>query len=158
MTVTNESTGTPETEGKRPHFFKRAHTRLHANPLTGAATKVVVTFIGSLVLIAGLIMMVTPGPGIVGIIVGLGILATEWEWAQRLVDSMKEKAMAAAEKAKEMDPAVRRRRIILTFLVVVAIGGALAGYLAVYDWPTFAIDGWDWVQSLHDAVPELPGM
>jgi len=156
--VTDESTGAPETEGKPPHVFKRLHARLHANRLTGAATKVVVTLIGSLVLIAGLIMMVTPGPGIVGIIVGLGILASEWEWAQRLVDSMKDKAMAAADRAKEMDPVVRRRRIFLTLLVLVVVTAAVVGYLALYDWPGFAIDSWDWVQSLHDAVPELPGM
>ena len=156
--MTGQSTGTPETDGKRPHFFKRLHAWLHRHPITGAATKIVVTIIGTLVLVAGLIMMVTPGPGIVGILVGLGILATEWEWAQRLVDTMKDKALAAAEKAKEMDPAVRRRRIIVGVLVVVAVGGAVAGLIAVYDWPGFAIDGWDWVQSLHGAVPELPGM
>jgi uncharacterized protein (TIGR02611 family) len=158
MTTTGQSTGTPETDGQRPHFFKRLHAWLHRHPITGAATKIVVTIIGTLVLVAGLIMMVTPGPGIVGILVGLGILATEWEWAQRLVDTMKDKALAAAERAKEMDPAVRRRRIIVGFLVVVAVGGAVAGLIAVYDWPGFAIDGWDWVQSLHGAVPELPGM
>ncbi len=158
MTVTGQSTETPETDEQQPRFFKRLHTRLHANRVTGLATKFVVTMIGTIVLIAGLIMMVTPGPGIVGIIVGLGILATEWDWAQRLVDSMKDKALAAAEKAKEMDPAVRRRRIIVTFLVFVAVAGAVVGYLAVYDWPEFAIDGWDWVQSLHNVVPELPGM
>lgn len=156
--MTDESTAAPDSEADRPHFFKRLHNRLHANRVTGLATKLVVTMIGTIVLIAGLIMMVTPGPGIVGILVGLGILATEWDWAQRLVDKMKDKALAAAEAAKEMDPAVRRRRIIVGFLVVVVIAGVVVAYLSVYDWPGFAIDGWDWVQSLHSAVPELPGM
>jgi len=158
MTVTDPSTGEPEADYRRPHIFKRLHIWLHRHPLTGVATKIVVTFIGTVVLIAGLIMMVTPGPGIVGIIVGLGILATEWDWAQRLVDAMKDKAKQAAERATAMDPAVRRRRILATLLVTLVIGGALIGYLALYDWPSFAIDGWDWVQSLHSVVPELPGM
>lgn len=59
--------------------LKRLHSRLHANPVTGLVTKIVVTFVGVGVLGAGLVMMVTPGPGIVGIILGLAILATEWE-------------------------------------------------------------------------------
>lgn len=156
--MTDESTAAPDSEADRPHFFKRLHNRLHANRVTGLATKLVVTMIGTIVLVAGLIMMVTPGPGIVGILVGLGILATEWDWAQRLVDKMKDKALAAAEAAKEMDPAVRSRRIIVGFLVLVVVAGAAVAYLSVYDWPGFAIDSWDWVQSLHSAVPELPGM
>ena len=98
MTVTDESTGSPEIDDERPHFFKRLHARLHSNRLTGLATKVVVTVIGSLVLIAGLIMMVTPGPGIVGIIAGLALLATEYVWAQRLLDQAKAKAAQAKDK------------------------------------------------------------
>lgn len=40
--------------------------------------------IGSLLLIAGLIMLVTPGPGILFIFFGLSILALEIEWAREL--------------------------------------------------------------------------
>lgn len=156
--MTNESPGEPEADAERPHFVKRLHVRLHAHPVSGAATKVVVTLIGTVVLIAGLIMMVTPGPGIVAIIVGLGILATEWPWAERLVTRAKEQAERAAEKARQMDPAVRRRRILVTLGLTMVVAGALAAYLAVYDWPEFAIDSWDWVQSLSGVVPELPGM
>jgi hypothetical protein len=32
------------------------------------------------------------------------------------------------------------------------------GYLWYYDWPAFAVDGWDFVQDINGAVPELPGM
>lgn len=40
--------------------------------------------IGSLLLIAGLIMMITPGPGLLFIFLGLSILAFEIEWAREL--------------------------------------------------------------------------
>lgn len=41
-------------------------------------------FIGAILLILGLIMMVTPGPGLVFIFFGLSILALELEWAREL--------------------------------------------------------------------------
>ncbi|MFM8927550.1 MAG: PGPGW domain-containing protein [Rhodoluna sp.] len=40
--------------------------------------------IGSILLIAGLIMMVTPGPGLLFIFFGLSVLAFEIEWAREL--------------------------------------------------------------------------
>ncbi len=40
--------------------------------------------IGFILLIAGLIMMVTPGPGLLFIFFGLSILAFEIEWAREL--------------------------------------------------------------------------
>lgn len=40
--------------------------------------------IGTILLIAGLIMMVTPGPGLLFIFFGLSVLAFEIEWAREL--------------------------------------------------------------------------
>jgi uncharacterized protein (TIGR02611 family) len=40
--------------------------------------------IGFILLIMGLIMMVTPGPGLLFIFFGLSILALEIEWARQL--------------------------------------------------------------------------
>jgi uncharacterized protein (TIGR02611 family) len=40
--------------------------------------------VGSILLILGLIMLVTPGPGILFIFFGLSILALEIEWAREL--------------------------------------------------------------------------
>jgi hypothetical protein len=57
-----------------------------------------------------------------------------------------------------LDPAERRRRLLLTGLVVLVLGAALVAYLVVYDWPGWTIDGWDWVQQRVSVVPELPGM
>jgi uncharacterized protein (TIGR02611 family) len=40
--------------------------------------------VGAVLLILGLIMMVTPGPGLLFIFFGLSILALELEWAREL--------------------------------------------------------------------------
>jgi uncharacterized protein (TIGR02611 family) len=136
----------------------RLHRRLHANPAMSLATKVVVTLVGGLVMLAGVIMIFTPGQGILAIILGLAILATEYAWAERWLRKAKEKAADAKRRAEEMDPAVRRRRLLLTGVAVLVVVGAVVAYLVTYDWPTVAVDGWDWVQSLAGWVPDLPGM
>lgn len=134
------------------------HGHLHRNPVTGLLTKVVVTLAGLAVVAAGLVMMVTPGPGIVAILVGLGILATEWHWAERWMHAMKAKAQAAADRARDLDPAVRRRRLLLTVAGVALVGAGIVGYVQAYGWPEYAVSGWNWVQGFSGAIPDLPGM
>ena len=51
-----------------------------------ALRRTTVLLIGGLVLIAGIAMIVLPGPAIVAIPAGLGLLALEFEWAARLRD------------------------------------------------------------------------
>jgi tellurite resistance protein TerC len=44
---------------------------------------------GFTLLLAGGFMLVTPGPGMLVIFVGLGLLAAEFVWARRLMDRIK---------------------------------------------------------------------
>jgi uncharacterized protein (TIGR02611 family) len=46
--------------------------------------------IGFTLLALGVIMIVTPGPGWLTILLGLGVLAAEFVWARRLLDRLKE--------------------------------------------------------------------
>ncbi len=63
------------------------------------ARRLVVAVVGFTVVLIGIIMFFTPGPAIVVIPVGLGILATEFLWARRLLKQFKEKAAQMANKA-----------------------------------------------------------
>ena len=54
---------------------------LDTRPMT---RKVVVAVIGFTVLLIGLMMVVTPGPAVVVIPIGLAILASEFAWARRI--------------------------------------------------------------------------
>ncbi len=44
---------------------------------------------GFTLLLVGVVMLVTPGPGWLVIFLGLGLLAAEFVWARRLMDRMK---------------------------------------------------------------------
>ena len=45
--------------------------------------------IGFTLLLVGAVMLVTPGPGWLTILLGLGLLAAEFVWARRLMDRIK---------------------------------------------------------------------
>jgi len=67
-----------------------------SNFVVRTAWKAVILVVGVTVIAGGLAMLVLPGPGIVVIIAGLAILATEFVWARHLLM----RAKAHAEKAK----------------------------------------------------------
>ena len=136
----------------------RIHRKLHSHPVLALTTKIVVTLVGGLVLLAGVVMIFTPGQGILAIVLGLAILATEYAWAERWLKKARDKAAEAKRRAEAMDPKVRRRRLLLAGLALLVVVGAALAYLLTYDWPMFAVDSWNWVQSLAGWVPELPGM
>jgi uncharacterized protein (TIGR02611 family) len=58
-----------------------------------------VGLLGGTVTTAGFVMLITPGPGLVVIIAGLAILATQFAWAERALQKMKQRALAARDKA-----------------------------------------------------------
>jgi len=58
---------------------------------------------GSAVLGVGIVMLVTPGPAFVVIPLGLGILALEFEWAQRWLERVKAYARDAMHKGDRGD-------------------------------------------------------
>jgi uncharacterized protein (TIGR02611 family) len=52
---------------------------------------------GFTLLLVGIVMVVTPGPGWVVIFLGLGLLAAEFVWARRLMDRMKRESERVRE-------------------------------------------------------------
>ncbi len=59
------------------------------------ARRLIVLVVGCTVLLIGLALLVLPGPAFVVIPVGLGILATEFVWARRLLARVKREAARA---------------------------------------------------------------
>ncbi len=57
------------------------------------AKRIVKVIIGFTMLALGIVMIATPGPGWLTIMLALGILAAEFVWARRLLDRMKEQGV-----------------------------------------------------------------
>lgn len=65
-----------------------------------ALKKIIVFSTGSVVVAAGIVLLVIPGPGLLTIAVGLVILSTEFEWAERHLKSVKKRIRDVYEKSK----------------------------------------------------------
>lgn len=62
--------------------------------------KLAIFIVGSAFLLAGVIMLVTPGPGLVAIIAGLLILSVEFEWAERYLHKARKKLRETNQKVR----------------------------------------------------------
>jgi len=76
-------------------------------PLLRWARKGGITVAGISMLAGGVAMLVLPGPGLAVILLGLAVLATEYDWAARLLAGLRQRA---SRMAKPLAERVRRRR------------------------------------------------
>ncbi len=60
--------------------------------------QLVVGLVGGLVMAGGLVLMVLPGPGVLVVLAGLAILASEFRFARRLLAWARERAQGARRR------------------------------------------------------------
>jgi hypothetical protein len=86
--------------------------------------KVAVTVVGWVLVLAGVVLIAIPGPGLLIMLSGLVVLASEYTWAQRFVDPVRVRALRAAEES-----VASGWRIVATLL-----GGVWLAALGVLWW------------------------
>jgi len=111
-----------------PHLRARAWARKRRS--TQILWQTGVLFVGFGLVLAGIAMLVLPGPGWATIILGLIVLASEYAWARRLLDPVKRWARRAAVAA--LDPKVRRRNVIILAAIVLVGVGLAAWYVVAF--------------------------
>ncbi|HEV3475474.1 MAG TPA: PGPGW domain-containing protein [Actinomycetota bacterium] len=84
------------------------------------AVRVGVTIVGFVVLIAGVVMLVAPGPGVLVVIAGLALLATEYTWAEKFLHRAREKTEAGFHAATA-SPARIALSVALTLGAITAV-------------------------------------
>jgi uncharacterized protein (TIGR02611 family) len=97
--------------------------------------RVVVAIFGFLVVLAGLAMLVLPGPGLLVIAIGLAILALEFVWAERLLERTVDKMEEAADTVKRSS---RKQRALGAALLALAAGGLVAAAV-LWDLPLLPV-------------------
>jgi uncharacterized protein (TIGR02611 family) len=65
------------------------------------AKRIAIAVAGGALLVGGAIMLVTPGPGLIVIFAGLGVLATEFAWAASARDRVKDRAETERERLSQ---------------------------------------------------------
>jgi len=68
------------------------------NGMARQAKRLIIGVLGFTVVLIGVAMIVLPGPAVLVIPIGLGILATEFVWARRFLKKIKRKFQNATSK------------------------------------------------------------
>ncbi len=76
-----------------------------------SARRIVVGVVGVTVLLLGVVMIVTPGPAIIAIPVGLTILGIEFTWARMWLKRLRETISRRSSRDRSSRAEAHRRRV-----------------------------------------------
>ena len=118
--------------------------RLWERPVANLSYRIAVGVVGTVVFAAGIVAIPYPGPGWAIVFIGLGILATEFDWARRLLAWVRERYDKVMDWFARQGLWVKILGVVFTAAVVVVtlwLFGALnfAAKLVGLEWP--------WLQS-----------
>ena len=91
---------------------------------TRNALRLLVLIVGIAVLAAGVAMLVLPGPGLIVMFFGLAILASEFAWAERMLDRTRD---TAVKTAASLSNSRSGRAVLVVGGVSMIVTGIIAG-------------------------------
>jgi uncharacterized protein (TIGR02611 family) len=112
----------------RPKLVERLEARRATHHQRSRIYRIGFAALGTLILIAGVVMLVTPGPAFVLIPIGLAMLALEFKWAEELLERSLEQAQIAQERAAQT---TRTQRVLG---VLAGLAAVAAGVTAILLW------------------------
>ena len=95
--------------------------RVRAVPGGALLWRIGITVVGLLVIAVGIVLLPLPGPGWLIIFAGMGLLATEYTWAARLLGWMRAHVLRWTRWATGQALAVRVALSVAALLVVLAV-------------------------------------
>lgn len=96
---------------------------------------------GGLLVVVGIILFPLPGPGLLLFVLGFGLLAREFEWAERRVELVRDRALVEARRGVATH---RRAWTSMTVCALLAASGLLWVWApAQPDW--WALPDWAWL-------------
>jgi uncharacterized protein (TIGR02611 family) len=123
--------------------------KIRSNPHSHLVYRLVVGVVGTAVVVIGLIMVPFPGPGWLVVILGLAVLASEFEWAQGLLRAARRTLKSWTEWLKPQAWWVKGVVLLLTMAAVAAIFWLLFLIGGVPPFFPDGIEGW---------VKKVPGL
>ena len=124
---------------------RRVRNRIRERPRLNLAWRIGVGVLGSLVLVLGVVAIPYPGPGWLIVFAGLGILASEFTWAQRVLHFLRYYYDQWSAWVKRQNIVVQLLLAALTGLIVVATIWLLGGFSLVAGW--VGLERWTWLRS-----------
>ena len=112
----------------RRRFLDGVQERRERHRERSKVVRAAVILAGFVVVLAGLAMLVLPGPGLAVTAAGLAILALEFVWAERVLERTVDQMSKATDSVKRASLA---QRLILGLLGVLVVAAAIT---AAYAW------------------------
>jgi uncharacterized protein (TIGR02611 family) len=108
-------------EDDRPELLIKLQERKVRHKQRNLLHRIAIVIAGVLIVCAGIVMSGpgVPGPGIVTILIGLGFLALEFDWAERWMERVIIWGDRAADRAEQT---TTRQRVIAAIATVLVLG------------------------------------
>lgn len=116
----------------------------HTDKIKRHSRRVLVGIIGGLIVLVGIVLIPYPGPGWLIVFAGLAILATEFEFASKALDTLRVRYDQWTDWLKRQHISVRILVLCLTGLVLVVTAWLLNTFGLVN---SFLNLGLDWLRS-----------
>jgi uncharacterized protein (TIGR02611 family) len=123
--------------------YKGARSFMAKTPVTFLVWHLLIITFGFVFVVAGLVMLVVPGPGALFIVLGIFVLSTEYTWAKRVMGPIR--SIIDTVTNWWQDPTLKkiRRQVVGTFLVL--IFALISWYLYRFG---FTLDGFRALEEL----------
>jgi uncharacterized protein (TIGR02611 family) len=118
-------------DSPKPRIVQRLEAQRERHRQRGFLVRMLYTIVGFATLIAGLLMLVLPGPALIVIPIGLALLSLEFVWAEGLLERALEHGETARRKAQETTTAQR----ILSAIAFALAAAAFAVWAVLGDVP-----------------------
>jgi uncharacterized protein (TIGR02611 family) len=114
-------------------MMERVRHRRERHKQRGRAYRIAFGIAGFVVLLGGIVLSLpfVPGPGLLLIAIGLGMLALEFAWAERLLERIVDRLEQAGERAARASPA---QKALVGVAILLGVGALIAVAL-VWDVP-----------------------
>lgn len=110
--------------------FRRARALAHRTRMGRTVWRVAIAVAGAIVVVGGIVLLPLPGPGWLIIFAGIGIWATEFAWATRLLRWTRRQVQRLLGWWSNLP---RYSKTLIVALCLAVVAGAILGYLRVRD-------------------------
>jgi uncharacterized protein (TIGR02611 family) len=133
------TTRSTQDTGDPPRQARGLRALLRRNAVTRVPYQVLVALAGAAVVALGIVLLPLPGPGWLVIFVGLGIWASEFRWAARLLRWVRGRVRAWAHWMGRRSPLTR---VLVALALLIVVTACVAGaYILLYGVPDW-LPGW----------------
>jgi uncharacterized protein (TIGR02611 family) len=112
---------TPAPRRPRPKLVEKLEAQRERHSERSRVVRTLYAVVGLTLLLAGVAMLVTPGPAFVIIPIGLAVLSLEFRWAENLLERALEQGEVAKQKAAQTTRTQRILSAVATALAVAAV-------------------------------------